>query len=220
MVVSEIVSLIGSKDREVLSRWGQSIVEIRREEEGEDGRRLVIGGSGILVLTFKRLCVLTNAHVIPDRQSARGSSVSFSLLISDAPNTIQLRPELFFLSSPPPRPSSCSCGEDSCSCRQSGKCSLGSLDYSLIAAEGEGLAFRQPLLIPRGWTCIPKDHRILLLHRTRQGGLRCAHEELVEHDQYNLLTVAATPSGSSGSPIFSSLGELIGIHRAGGNSPL
>eukprot|EP00960_Hanusia_phi_P043025 755828-Hanusia_phi.AAC.2 len=109
MVVAEIVSLIGLKDREVLSKWGQVIVEIRREKEGEDGRRMVIGGSGIVVLAFKQLCVLTNAHVIPDRQSAREASVRFSLLVPAASNSIKLRPELFFLASPPPRPSSCEC---------------------------------------------------------------------------------------------------------------
>lgn len=217
----------GHGDRSVDRKYARSVCSIMsRYKVGE--RILQERGTGFLVRCLGELCILTNSHVIPDRTVAKGCKLTFVDTIpaascdKEVALDVFLCPSVFFLTSGKPRPANCPCFvHRPCVCRISGKCDLNHLDYTICAVSGPGIQDRMPMAIPRSSPHPVKGSSVYILHTTKTAGvLRCTMEKVTRSDQFNIVYFTNTPAGSSGSPIFNSIHELVAIHRAGGREVL
>ena len=226
-VVLPVVSslMFRHEDRNVANEHKKSVCSIvSRYKVGE--RTLQERGTGYLVRCVGEMCIMTNNHVVPNRECAETCQIAFVENISregdEKQRCLYLCPSAFFLTSAKPRPTECRClPHQNCSCRVSGKCDANHLDYTICAVRGKGLTGRTPIPIPRQEPPPRRGAHIFILHTTKSAGvLRCTKELVTKSNEYNIAYVTNTPSGSSGSPIFNCIYELAGMHRAGGTGHL
>ena len=148
-----------------------------------------------------RWVVLTNAHVVSESPEEQGGSPA-----AVPPHAAAVR---FEASEKPER--------DYAITRVLATSPRRELDFSVLAFDGEG-DFPEPLELARSLPLVGRHQRIYVIGHPRGGSLSFSLNDnlLLDHEAPRIHYRSPTEGGSSGSPLFNQVWQLIGLHHAGG----
>ena len=184
---------------EKIDQWSPRICQVCKDQDSN------LGGTGLLVA---RGLILTCAHIIPSKESAKSSHVLFG------DEKVELDPEAFFCTSPSP-------GRKIVS-------TMLELDYTVVALKGENLP-EEVLKIIESANLVFDSNRIGAFVRYMEGISMIHYPKIhgkkkekiigrgvltIKHrDQFNSYHTISTEGGSSGAVIFNDSGQILGMHR-------
>ena len=150
-------------------------------------------GTGFLIT---RNLIMTNNHVIENKEQADNASAEFLFEEGQTPTVVNINPTRFFMTDK-------------------------ELDYTIVAVEGTGLEDMAPIRLTRNPALVTRHERVNIVQhpRGRQKEVALQDNKVDRVQDKVVLYNTDTEPGSSGSPVFNNQWELVALHHAGFVNP-
>ncbi len=150
-------------------------------------------GTGFLI-TSK--LIMTNNHVLTTKDDAEEATAEFQFEGDQSPIVVAIRPDRFFLTDR-------------------------DLDFTIVACDGRGVGEIAPIPLRRNPALVTRQERVNIIQHPRGRRKEVAlHANKVTRIRDTVVHYSTdTEPGSSGSPVFNNLWELVALHHAGFAGP-
>lgn len=147
-------------------------------------------GTGFLVSTTS--FIMTNNHVIADKEEAREAVAEFQFEEGEASLTVNLNPDRYFVTSK-------------------------ELDFTIVGCDDPALADFQPIRLLRNPSTVTRGEKVNIVQhpRGRPKEVALHNNDVLRVKDKVVWYKTDTEPGSSGSPVFNNAWDLVALHHAG-----
>uniref|UniRef100_UPI001CBEE4DE trypsin-like peptidase domain-containing protein n=1 Tax=Tateyamaria pelophila TaxID=328415 RepID=UPI001CBEE4DE len=147
-------------------------------------------GTGFLVSTTS--FIMTNNHVIADKDEAREAVAEFQFEEGEASLTVNLNPDRYFVTSK-------------------------ELDFTIVACDDPALADFRPIRLLRNPSTVTRGEKVNIIQhpRGRPKEVALHNNDVFRVKDKVIWYETDTEPGSSGSPVFNNEWDLVALHHAG-----